>query len=36
MCPGLHATVEVDTEAEVDSLTLGFTLKLARTLDVDC
>ena len=32
MCPRLRTTVEV----EVDGLTLGFMLRLARRLDIDC
>lgn len=34
MCPRLRATVEV--KVEVDGLTLGFMLRLARRLEVDC
>ena len=36
MCPGLRATEEDDSEVELDGLTLGFMLRLARRLDVDC
>ena len=36
VCSGLSATVEVDAEVEVDGLTLGFMLRLARTFDIDC
>jgi hypothetical protein len=36
VCPGLRARVEVDAEVEVDGLKLGFMLRLARRLDVDC
>ena len=35
MCPRLRATAEVDAEAEVEGLRLGFMLRLARRLDVD-
>lgn len=36
MCPTLRAVVEVDAEAEVDGLILGFMLRLARSFEVDC
>ena len=38
MCPGLRATVEDDSELEVelDGLTLGFMSRLAQRFDVDC
>ena len=36
MCPRFRVTVEVDTEVELDGLTLGFMMRLARRLDVDC
>ena len=36
VCPGLRANVEDDAEVELDGLTLGFMLRLARRLDVDC
>ena len=35
-CAGLRARVEDDAEVELDGLTLGFMLRLARRFDVDC